>query len=259
MSLYSLLFFQYGGGIRYSENYFNSNATATPSYLIRRMDINPAWSGTEIVDELNKANAKALPYTDDFSQNNGWNNNWIQSWGITTIDGNGTLVLSPEVSNAGAATVLDGSGGWKDYVATVTLNAQDQNGAYMWVRFQNDSNTAACNFGNGFAHIEQIVNGKEKVIQGIVDPNIVIPKGDFKITARVQGRHVECILNNGISISTDYLDPTLNQGGIGFKTWNHMHGGNNLTIKNIQVNPYSAGTSSMPVVKNQENPLVTSL
>jgi len=240
-SLFNLMFFQYGPGVRYSANYYNAPNSAQNSYLARRIDINPNWSGADIVRVMNNAEPKSIPYTDDFSSNNGW----IASWGQVSLASN-SMTLSPRVANAGAATVLDGTGGWKDYEVHATLNAENRNGAYIWVRFADDSNNAACNFGNGFAHVEQTVDGKENVLQGVIDPSITIPSGDFGVTIRVEGRQITCTLDNIITVESNFVSPSLDQGGIGFKTWEHP-GGSDLTVKMINVTELSGSGGSVPV------------
>ncbi|HVS79646.1 MAG TPA: polysaccharide deacetylase family protein [Candidatus Paceibacterota bacterium] len=241
-ALYPLLYFQYGGGYRFNANYFNIADAAKQSFLVRRIDINPNWSGADIVKVMNNAEPKILPYTDAFATNNGW----IASWGLTKI-ANGSLTITPEEANAGAATVLDGTGGWKDYQAHFVVNAQNQNGVYIWVRFQDDNNNAACNFGNGFAHVEETVNGKENVLQGATNDSIRIPAGDFGVTVKVEGRRLTCTLDNGVSVQSDFLDPSLNQGGIGFKIWEHPNGGSDLTVKRID----ATSISDVPVAASK--------
>jgi hypothetical protein len=104
----------------------------------------------------------------------------------------------------------------------------------MWIRFEDESNNAACNFGQGFAHIEQTVGGEKRVIKGIRNDNINIPAGHVTIVARARGRTIECVLDNEVAVATEFLDSSLSQGGIGFKTWDRDQQQNALIIQNVR-------------------------
>ena len=62
-----------------------------------------------------------------------------------------------------------------------------------------------------------------------------IPSGDFQIQVNVRGGSVECILNGISVVKSDFLDPTLAAGGIGFKTWSEAPGRAALTIKHLSI------------------------
>lgn len=227
--IYEILFYQQAPGDHYTANYFNENKSGEQTFLLRRIDYNRHMSDQDFMTVVQSMEAKSLPYSDDFSENKGW----ISAWGGLEIASN-TLTVTPRTLNSGGAAILDGSRHWKDYTVRATVSSPGRNGVYMWIRFGDESNAAACNFGNGFAHIEQTVNGEKRVIKGIRNENINIPSGDFEITARVKGRQIECMLNGEVSVATEFLDESLSQGGIGFKTW-AQGAENRLIVKNLEV------------------------
>ena len=51
----------------------------------------------------------------------------------------------------------------------------------------------------------------------------------------MRGRSVECILNGILMVRSDFLDPALAEGGIGFKTWAEIPGSAALIVKNLSV------------------------
>lgn len=212
---YPLFFYQTMPGSQYMSNYYDKGKDGSRTFLIRRIDYNRHWTKRgDFVQVIGHITSKELPYDDDFSRNRGWN----PAWGEVRI-GNGALTVTSRTAQSGGAAILDGSGNWLDYEVKATMSSPGRNGAYLWIRFKDEYNNAACNFGNGFAHIEQTVGGQGRVIKGIRNPNITIPEGDFTMTARVQGRRVECVLNGEVMVVTEFLDRSLTQGGIGFKTW----------------------------------------
>ncbi|MDP3953811.1 MAG: polysaccharide deacetylase family protein, partial [bacterium] len=233
---YRLGFFQDAPGFRFSENY-PATDSGNNLAMIRRIDINPSWSGDELLDRLKQSQAKSLPYEDDFSKNNGW----IAAWGNIDIAPS-QMSISPKSLTAesdaqtGGATILDGTRAWKNYEINMTLEVPNLNSAFIWARFRDDDNNASCNFGNGFAHAEQIINGEQRVLRGIRGPEITIPRGEFEARVKVEGRHISCFINNRLVVESYFMDENLDSGGIGFKTWDPEIGRSILLVKKITAN-----------------------
>lgn len=231
--IFNLIFFQGAPGVRFNMNYLPADETARKegSFLIRRIIVDSSWDGAALLSFLEKAAPKALPLNDFFLTDNGW----ITSWGEVQAGG-GKMVLYPRHRDQkGAGAVLDGTAGWENYEVRATIEAPLQNSAFLWVRFRDDHHNAACNFGKGFAHVEQVVDGVKTVKQGVRSPDIEIPRGEFEIMARVYGRNIECYLNNDLVVASPFLEPSLKQGGIGFKTWDTRPGQTALIVKTLHV------------------------
>lgn len=231
---YDLLFFQNAPSIRFSENSFAERNKNDEAFLVKRIDISPAWKGEDLVSALSRGHPKNLPFVDTFDTDTGWR----RSWGTATVaTDKSVLVLDSSSVYEGAAAILNGSQLWRDYTVTATVSSPNQNSVFMWVRFQTDNNNAACNFGKGFVHIEQIENGQKHVIKGVRSNELEIPAGDFTVEARVHERTLECALNGKTLITSEFLSPELSFGGIGFKTWDPANGRGLLNIKKIAVEP----------------------
>lgn len=227
---YSLGFYQISPENHFTANYFIPRKKDNSFFLIHRMNINPEWSGEDLINAIKKGEQKPLPYDDDFSEDKGWVNIWS---GLSFKDN--ALNLFAENGQTGSSAVLDGSRLWDNYFLNTTVNSPHQQGIYVWARFQDEKNNASCNFGKDFIHIEEIVNGVKKVVQGTNYKMPIIPKGDFSIEVQVKGRSISCIINNTLSVETTFLDESLSDGGIGFKTWEETPGQSSLTIKNLHV------------------------
>ncbi|MBI2098167.1 MAG: polysaccharide deacetylase family protein [Candidatus Wildermuthbacteria bacterium] len=222
---YSYGFYQWWEGEGFTQNH-----PSPETFLIKRIEPEADWSGEELLAVLENGRAKTLPYYDALSENRGW----LSTWGSFELGGVEGLVLRANEDEAGASALLDGSGAWTDYEIQAVVESESQTGVFIWVRFQDVDNNAACNFGKDFVHIEQTVDGEKRVIQGIrgISP---IFKGAFQVGARVQGRNVECLVNNEIVVRTQFLDPVLGRGGVGFKMWDEEVGRATLAIKQVVV------------------------
>lgn len=223
---YSYVFYQWWDGEGFTQIYRDSDGL-----LLKRIEVKEDWSGEDLVAMLERGKAKSLPYTDNLSEGQ----NWSSTWGSFDIQGD-DLVLRANEGETGASVILDGSGAWEDYEVTAEVYSPTQTGVFIWVRFQDADNNAACNFGEDFVHIEQVSEGEKRVIQGVrnISP---IQEGDFVVGARVEGRTVQCFINDQLVVETPFLDTSLNRGGIGFKMWDEQVGQSSLGIKQVVVNP----------------------
>ena len=200
--------------------------------MIKRITVNSGWSGENLLSELQKSTAKTLPYFDDLKLNRGW----MTLWGKMYMD-NSNIILTPDPGETGATILLDGTRLWENYSVKAIVTSKNQGSVYVWTRFQDDNNNIACNFGNGFVHIDQTLQGIKNVIQGVNNPQLGIPSGEFTVEARVKGRNVSCFLNGINIVQTFFADPSLDKGGIGFKTWEKNPNLTELTIKQLEVKP----------------------
>ncbi len=229
---YNLGFYQHGPIIRFKENYYLPSKEKDGFFMVKRMHPGHDWSGEKLLKELRKTQTKNLPYIDTFTEDQGW----ISSWGKIIIDSN-SLTVQAQANQAGGAAILDGTRLWKDYSIKARVLTPEQNNVYIWARFQDDNNNAGCNFGPGFTHIEHTVNGVKSVLKGRRGSDIILPRGEFTVEIRVEGRHMSCLLNGEEIVTTEFLNPVLSEGGIGFKTWDAVTTKGSLTVKELLVTP----------------------
>jgi peptidoglycan/xylan/chitin deacetylase (PgdA/CDA1 family) len=229
-SLYDLSFFQTWVGEGFSYNYPQENGEEM--IMVKRIEPLPGVTGDELVAILEAGFPKDLPFNDDLSGDSGW----FATWGSHTFDGS-TLLLKSQETETGAAIVLDGTEDWENYRAQVTLSSPSQTGFVIWARFQDNDNNAACNFGNGFMHAEDTVNGEHRVINGVRDSAIRIPSGTFTVEVEVVDRNLTCTLNGTTNVTTEFLDTTLATGGIGIKIWDPEPGLSEFVVHDVSVEP----------------------
>lgn len=225
---YDILFYQYRPGDYYTHVY-PAPEDDKRTTLIRRVDVRGTWTGEELVERLSRGMAKSLPHYDNFESNKGW----IGAWGTYRIN-NDTLSMRASDSQTGAAIILDGSASWRDYEVTAQVESPQRTGVLVWTRFLNDDNNASCNFGKDFVHVEQILDGEKRVLKGIRGSGY-IPEGPFTVSARVEGRSVACSINGKVLVETEFLDPSLTRGGIGFKIWDAALGKSSIILHNLTV------------------------
>jgi peptidoglycan/xylan/chitin deacetylase (PgdA/CDA1 family) len=229
---FPLLFYQYSPGHRFTQNFPDNPDNS--HFLIRRIIVDTNWSGEELLQVLENGRAKQLPYKDRFTDDLGW----VAAWGEWRIeDGNygQGLYLAAAPGQRGAAAVIDGSRDWKDYEVRAEIRVPLENNAFLWMRFQDDNHNAACNFGDEFVHAEQTINGVKRVIAGVRDVSLAIPPGTFTIGARVHGRTIECLLNDEVLVASEFLDETLDTGGVGLKTWDADGRESKLVLTSVDV------------------------
>lgn len=229
--LYSLAFYQIAPEIHFTSNYFTPENKDDSFFLVRRININPEWSGDDLINTLKKSEAKPLPYIDDFSQDKGW----VKIWSSLDI-GNNVFHIYADKDQTGASAILDGSRLWGNYYLTAIANSPHRQGVNIWARFQDENNNVSCNFGRNFIHIEETVNGVKTTIQGVNYKYPIIPSGDFPVEVQVKNKNIVCLLNNSLSVKSTFVNDKLSTGGIGFKTWEETKGQSSLTIKDLQVN-----------------------
>ncbi len=199
------------------------------TYMIKRIDVRPQWTGADLLNFLESQRARALPYSlTHFDTTTGWTENWGK---LSFQDG--TMMLGGSDTTGGGVAFLSGSFGWYDYMATATVNMHQGSEVAILGRFQDNDDFVGCNFGRALLHIDQKILGSSRVIKGL--PYSGLPDGDFNIGIRVQNRNVQCFLNGKEIATTDFLDPTLSRGGVGIKVWDPVLNHSELAVKNISI------------------------
>ncbi len=223
--IYDYAFYQWWQGEGFTYNYREPYKG-----MMKRISVKPTWSGADLLTMLENGKPKALPYLDTFEENRGW----LSTWGNYAIADSRLSMRAEETSN-GASVLLDGTKDWKNYTLHLDIAKAEQTGVFVYIRYQDTENFASCNIGNGFAHVEQTVQGKQQVIKGNRSDTIFIPQGPFRVDIEVQDRHVSCGINGEVLVDTEFLDEILNYGGIGLKIWDKDAGKSNLDIDTINI------------------------
>lgn len=235
---YPLSFFQFLTNRRFSQNYSDSEES---NFLVKRISVHPDWSGRQLVSILESGQAKTLPIQATLNESDGWVSTL---WGDVVFQ-NGKMVVQALAEGTGSAVILDGSRLWKDYQFTVRVGDIKGSNAYLWARYKDDHNYAACNFGKTLAHVEETFGGNVRVIRGEqVDSEGGLVKEGDTIAIRVQGRQVTCFVNGVSVVSTDFLNPELDIGGVGVKAWDPLLGVASLTVEDAFIEPISGSVTS---------------
>lgn len=227
--IYELAFYQTYRGEGFSYNYYDDDE---PVFMVKRIGVLPGWDGEELLRILERGEPKNLPYRDVFARDEGW----FPIWGDYLL-ADGRLRLKSAPDQTGNAVVLDGTAHWRDYYFKARVTSPPQTGVLLWVRMEDNKNHAACNFGNGFVHVEETLNQVRRVIRGERRPDLVIPAGEFTVAAQVSGRRVTCFLNGKKLVESTFLDPQLDRGGIGLKIWDPVPGKSELVVREVTVSP----------------------
>jgi len=228
--IYHMSFHQVRRGEAFSFNYPEPKPPS--ALLVKRIEPHPGTTAEELVARMENGLPKDLPFRDTFTEERGW----FSVWGPYAFS-KGALSLTTSPEETGSAIVLDGTRGWRDYRVRLTVESPRRSGVYMWIRFQGNAQHAGCNFGNGYIHVEETLDGETSVIKGIRTDDIVIPSGRFTVEARVQGRTLTCTLNDGPTVTSEFLDRAVDTGGMGIKIWDREKGRAQLIIKDISVEP----------------------
>ncbi len=231
---YELAFYQWWEGEGFSQNYRSSE----PARLYKRLTPEASWSGRELVALLEQGVPKSLPYHASLDEHEGW----LADWGTVHYPGSGLTLRTKEAVGTGATVILDGTGHWRDYRVTTRVRSPNQNGATVIVRFRDPSNHAFCNVGRDFVHLEQVQDGERRVIKGYREVNLAA-RDTFDVSVVVQGRTITCGIDGEAIVSSEFLDATLQTGGVGVKTWNPVPGTAELTVLDLVVEPLDPVTA----------------
>lgn len=224
--IYDFTFYQWWKGEGFTYNYIDASGSA----MNKRISVQPSWTGDDLLERLEHGFPKTLPFSDTFDSDVGW----LSVWGDIII-AHSMGILDAGDDQSGSAAILDGTGHWNDYSAHMEVESPSRTGIAVYVRFKDINNHAVCNFGNGFAHVEQVVDGTQRVIKGNRSSAYVIPEGTFTIDVVADGRSIRCSINGKLLVDTDFLDASLLKGGIGFKAWDKINGKSVFNVKTLIV------------------------
>jgi peptidoglycan/xylan/chitin deacetylase (PgdA/CDA1 family) len=222
-SIYDLAFYQSTPTDGDSFNYPNSG-----TYLVKRIEPGPNWSGQDLLNVLASGKAKTLPY----SQNT-FGGEWVHTWG--SVISENMLKLSALKDTTGAAAFLDGSGSWTDYKMTATVAKKSGESIMLAAREVNSRNYFLCTFSADRVSIRETLNGVSETVKSAGYKTDATDSPTYGISA--SGDTLGCYVNGTEVVHYDTMSPALRKGGVGIQIWDPTEGVANATISSIKVTP----------------------
>jgi peptidoglycan/xylan/chitin deacetylase (PgdA/CDA1 family) len=217
---YSLAFFQNWNKDNFTFNYPNPEA-----FLVKRIPVNPSWSGAELIAVLDAASPKPLPYRADAALGEGW----VQDWGEAQDTRNGEIRISASPNTTGALVMLDGSYPWKNYKVEMEVEWDE---GFMMLLFdmQSASQGRACVFSSDGNVQLQGRTGNDILILRETKKKEV-KAGLHRIGAVTAGTTTACLFDG-----TYVIDATLPpaSGGVGVEAWQPAPGVASAYIRSIK-------------------------
>jgi peptidoglycan/xylan/chitin deacetylase (PgdA/CDA1 family) len=224
-SLFPLAFRQTSG------NEFPNNYPGQDFRLVKRIDVNENMSKDQLLSELNSGQEKLLPYVDSFSGNNGW----ITAWGNSELK-SGLLLTRSSVTENSSMTFLNGTFPWTDYTMSANARLLHGNSFAAVARYANGNNYVSCDFTGWGVALSQSIAGVETAISESDESLQISPDQNMEVSIGVSGNTAACYIGSK-KIVAGNISPSLNHGGIGFKTWDNSVNNSSLLVSNLKVDP----------------------
>lgn len=212
-----------------AESEYPGNYPGSSFRMIKRIGISSEISSSRLISLLAGAEEKSLLYEDTFFKDNGW----LDGWGKSKLE-HGLLLTEATADENSSLTFLDGTALWKDYRSQADVELVTGNSFSVVARYNNGNNYASCDFSNSHISLTQRIQGNEIIIS---ESDKVFPINggqSMNVGVGVHGSQISCYLN-GEEIVSGNLSPSLDHGGIGFKTWNANVNNSSLLVKKVKV------------------------
>ncbi|MEK7208768.1 MAG: polysaccharide deacetylase family protein [Patescibacteria group bacterium] len=223
-SIYPISFYQVWEGKGHAFNY-----PEPTEFMIKRISVKSDWTDVKLLSVLEKGSSKDLPYEDAFSETSGL----IKTWGNLNIHNN-AIFIGANASTTGSSLFLDGSYLWQNYVFKAGVNLTKGQTFSLTARYKDDKNYVACSFSDKSIRVERFLNGERKVLSELKG-NFVFLNKNREVGIGVYDSTVNCYVDGKIAMKGYHLDEHLDQGEIGFKTWDPQINNSELVIKSISV------------------------
>lgn len=204
-----------------------NNGPGSRPYMIKRIEPVALWSGQDLLERLNAGVAKPLPYTSGI-----FGPEWVGSWGSATRSQSG-IALAAKADTSGADVFLNGSGWWRDYYFTATVQWHGGSDISLLARNLNDENFLACTFSARRVIIERHFRGGQSPIASLQAP-LDTSRADLQIGMGVFGNTVTCY-EGDVAIVSGPIPPSNVMGGIGIEIWDKTTGVARATITAVAV------------------------
>ncbi len=215
--------------VQSGNNDFISNP-ANNSPVSKRIGVDSMISAFDLVAMLNNSRYKELDYTDDFSRDNGW----LRGWGGLTM-ANGEMEIGTTQSEDSASTFLSGSSLWKNYLLSAKIHILKGNSFELVARYNDENGNVSCVFSGEEAFLNQKTNGQENQSLGsVLLPDPVSVGKNMQVAIGVKDSVATCYLD-GTAILKGEIDSSVEQGGVGFKTWDSLGTGSLFSVADLTV------------------------
>ncbi|HSU73275.1 MAG TPA: polysaccharide deacetylase family protein [Candidatus Binatia bacterium] len=199
---YSIALYQYFTGEGFSQNQPGLN-----TFMVKRIIVQPTWTGAQLVDVLQRGSSRALPFHDALDTNTGWD----AMWGTNAFSG-GSMTVKTN-NGVSAMTLLDGSYPWKDDTYLVRIHGH-RGTIGLVTRLQDRNNYATCDFTPTSIRLIERVNNIP-VLRAQKSGSFTYPD-DAVLTAQVAGNQASCSFN-GTTVQGTLMNLTT-KGGIGIRS-----------------------------------------
>ncbi len=214
-----------------NDKLYTSNYPGDDPYLLNRIESNTTWTGSELVQAVERARSKPLPFVDTFQGNEGWKIGWGD---LTLSPGQGAL--SANSSTTGALMFLDGSNNWSDEMYTVAGTWQKGATVSLLTHYRNDNTFVSCTFTDGLARIDQRLNGVNTAL-AYTKNKIQLPHDAISLSMWSNGSVVRCYEGDQVVATTDQLSISGN-GGIAFQIWDPSFNNAGFLLTAVRVLPF---------------------
>jgi peptidoglycan/xylan/chitin deacetylase (PgdA/CDA1 family) len=208
---YAVAFSQEGTDNNTVQNYLGNGG-----YSSTRIEPSYYWTPDNLLKMLRVGTSKQLPYTDTFTDVQGW----LNIEGSYKLNPSHYMELRADQSNTTAGVALDGTQSWKDYSYALDVDWLDCQQVSLLARYTDDQNYLACSFGSGFTSIRQVVNGKSTILSNTA---IGTQNGKQSLMVDMRGDRITCGIN-GTPVLDDLVDNAAGHGMIGISIWDPAKG-----------------------------------
>ncbi len=195
--------------------------------MIKRIEPTASLSGQDLVNILNGAEAKNLPY-----HATTFTNEWNSNWGNVTASDE-ALMLKATPKTTGAASLLNGSSWWQDYLVEATVDWKSGEAFSLISRYQSDSRPfLACAFSDGQIVIQTHVGKKTTSVKSV--KYSLANQHNMALLMRVSGNQVTCAADS-LSVEAEVGAEFVHQGSVGVQIWGHEMGTEAADVKSISI------------------------
>ncbi len=191
-----------------------------------------------IVSQKNRSNPSSFPIP--YNWTSGSRDNWERNWGDIEQTNNGLLIQAP-FDATGAFAVLPGSESWKsNFDLLFSLIWEAGSNVVFVYRYQDEKNYAAININDNYVRVEEITNGKTKVIEE-KRRNLSNPEdnGFFVKSLKTKISLTESKVTfwmNGKKLLSVNQDKLVDQKGmVGIKVWDKNTGKSRVVVESLSV------------------------
>lgn len=219
--IYPMSFYQVRQNSGYTFNYSDQNA-----FLMKRIEVAHDWNSKHLLDVLQSAKEKALPFSDSFASYQGW----VKSWGKMAI-ADKKLFLGSQSTTTGALAFLDGSYYWRDYRFNVIADFVKGQTFSLVSRFKDEKNYVSCVYTPEYVRLTLTLDGEQTLVANEKDSTGLLGE-DKNIGMVVHDDTVDCLVNQAsvISVRVDRV-PTM--GGVGISSWDPEVNNSGMTIREV--------------------------